>query len=45
MGHRVGRTLVSELLHQQKFSLQANRKMRVGGNHPDRNAQFNHLNE
>src|SRR6185437_10495904 len=25
-GHRVGRTLVGELLHQQKFSLQANRK-------------------
>jgi hypothetical protein len=45
MGHRVGRTLVGELLHQQKFSLQGNRKTREGEDHPDRNAQFNHLNE
>ena len=44
-GHRVGRTLVGELLHQQKFSLQANRKTREGEGHPDRNAQFIHLNE
>ena len=27
-GHQVGRTVVGELLHQQKFSLQANRKTR-----------------
>ena len=45
MGHRVGRTLVGELLHQQKFSLQANRKTREGDSHPDRDAQFTHLNE
>jgi hypothetical protein len=45
MGHRVGRTLVGELLHQQKFSLQANRKTREGESHPDRNTQFIHLNE
>ena len=44
-GHRVGRTLVGELLHQQKFSLQANRKTREGESHPDRDAQFIHLNE
>jgi hypothetical protein len=44
-GHRVGRTLVSDLLHRNKFSLQANRKTREGESHPDRNAQFNHLNE
>jgi hypothetical protein len=44
-GHRVGRTLVGKLLHQQKFSLQANRKTREGESHPDRNAQFTHLNE
>jgi len=44
-GHRVGRTLVGELLHQQKFSLQANRKTREGAAHPDRDAQFIHLNE
>jgi len=44
-GHRVGRTLICELLHQQKFSLQANRKTREGDSHPDRDAQFSHLNE
>src|SRR5215217_6208110 len=44
-GHRVGRTLVGELLHQQKFSLQANRKTREGDSHPDRDAQFRHLND
>ena len=33
-GHRVGRTLVGELLHQQKFSLQANRKTREGAKPP-----------
>jgi hypothetical protein len=43
-GHRVGRTLVGELLHQQKFSLQANRKTREGDSHPDRDAQFRYLN-
>ena len=43
-GHRVGRTVVGELLHQQKFSLQANRKTREGDSHPDRDAQFVHLN-
>jgi hypothetical protein len=44
-GHRIGRTLVGELLHQQKFSLQGNRKTREGDAHPDRDAQFRHLNE
>jgi len=44
-GHRIGRTVVGELLHQQKFSLQANRKTREGDSHPDRNAQFVHIND
>jgi Rhodopirellula transposase DDE domain len=44
-GHRVGRTLVGALLHQQKFSLQGNRKTREGACHPDREAQFVNLNE
>jgi len=43
-GHRIGRTVVGELLHQQKFSLQANRKTREGEGHPDRDAQFVHIN-
>ena len=42
-GHRIGRTVVGELLHQQKFSLQANRKTREGDDHPDRDAQFVHV--
>ena len=32
------------MLHKQKFSLQANRKTREGDSHPDRNAQFVHVN-
>jgi hypothetical protein len=43
-GHRVSRTVVGELLAQEKFSLQANRKTREGSEHPDRDAQFAHLN-
>jgi transposase len=39
-GHRVSHTVVGELLKQQKFSLQANRKTREGDSHPDRDAQF-----
>ena len=45
MGHKIGRSAVGDLLHQQKFSLQANRKTREGESHPDRDAQFTHLNE
>ena len=44
MGHKIGRSAVSDLLHQEKFSLQANRKTREGESHPDRDAQFVHLN-
>jgi hypothetical protein len=44
-GHRISRTVVGELLHKQKFSLQANRKTREGDSHPDRDAQFIHIND
>ena len=43
-GHDVSHMLVAELLHQQKYSLQANRKTREGSSHPDRNAQFEYIN-
>src|SRR5438477_2785134 len=43
LGHQVSHELVSELLHGLGYSLQANRKTREGGTHPDRNAQFEHL--
>ena len=39
-GHQVSHTLVASLLHEMGYSLQANRKVREGTNHPDRNAQF-----
>ncbi len=43
-GHRVGRTLVGELLNDMGFSLQGNRKTREGDSHPDRDAQFQYIN-
>ncbi len=44
LGHRVSHTVVGELLRQQRFSLQANRKTREGDSHPDRDAQFAYIN-
>src|SRR6266480_1079503 len=44
MGHQVSHELVSELLHELGYSLQANRKTQEGGTQPDRDAQFEHLN-
>ena len=42
--HRVSHQVVADLLHDLGYSLQANRKTKEGANHPDRNAQFEHLN-
>jgi hypothetical protein len=42
--HSVGANTVARLLHQAGYSLQANRKTREGASHPDRNAQFEHIN-
>jgi hypothetical protein len=42
-GHRVGRTVVGELLHFLGYSLQANSKRIEGKQHPDRDAQFRHI--
>jgi hypothetical protein len=42
-GHKVSHVLVAELLHEQKYSLQANRKTKEGSSHPDRNAQFEYM--
>jgi hypothetical protein len=44
LGHRISHTIVGEVLKQQRFSLQANRKTREGDGHPDRDAQFAHIN-
>ena len=43
MGHKVSYPVVAELLHGMGYSLQANRKTQEGASHPDRNAQFEHI--
>ena len=45
MGHSISYPVVAELLHELGYSLQANQKTKEGGKHPDRNAQFEHINE
>ncbi len=42
--HEVSHQVVADLLHELGYSLQANRKTTEGASHPDRNAQFEHLN-
>ena len=42
-GHAVSHQTVSEVLQNLSYSLQANRKTREGAEHPDRNAQFEHI--
>src|SRR6266567_1340728 len=42
-GYRIGDRKVAELLHQMGYSLQANTKTLEGRQHPDRNAQFEHV--
>ena len=42
--HPVGANTVAGLLRRAGYSLQANRKTREGASHPDRNAQFEHIN-
>ncbi len=45
LGHRISYSVVAELLRSLGYRLQANRKTREGGNHPDRDAQFCYINE
>jgi hypothetical protein len=42
--HPISVNTVAALLRQAGYSLQANRKTREGASHPDRNAQFEHIN-
>ena len=44
LGFIAGQKLVGRLLKRLGFSLQANAKTREGTSHPDRNAQFEHIN-
>ena len=43
-GFQVSHTSVSSMLHALGYSLHALRKTREGTDHPDRNAQFEHIN-
>src|SRR6266540_3503521 len=44
MNHQTSHRMVAELLHGLDYSLQGNRKTIEGSFHPDRNAQFEHIN-
>lgn len=44
-GHAVSHTSIGVLLKKLGYSLQGNRKTLEGGDHPDRNAQFEFINE
>jgi len=44
-GHQTSMKMVARLLRELGYSLQANRKRLEGAQHPDRNAQFEHINE
>jgi hypothetical protein len=44
-GHTIKHNAVASLLKACGYSLQAQRKMREGTTHPDRDAQFRHINE
>src|SRR5271157_2656935 len=42
--HPVSHEKVAQLLREQNYSLQSNRKTEEGADHPDRDAQFRHIN-
>jgi len=42
--HAISHTKVAQLLGTQGYSLQGNRKTEEGSDHPDRDAQFRHIN-
>ncbi len=45
MGHQTSHRMVAELLHEMGYSLQSNQKTIEGGDHPDRDAQFEFINQ
>ena len=44
-GHLASPSTVGRVLKAQGYSLQSNRKTKEGASHPDRNAQFEHINK
>ena len=43
--HPISHEKVAQLLRQMNYSLQSNRKSEEGEDHPDRDAQFRHINQ
>jgi transposase len=43
-GHSIGRESVANLLHNMGYTLQSNKKTLEGNDHPDRDEQFNYIN-
>jgi transposase len=44
-GYKVSHELIRQLLQEIGYSLQTNRKTKEGGDHPDRDAQFEFINQ
>jgi hypothetical protein len=44
-GHTISHVVVGQLLKEQNYSLQGNAKVIEGNQSPDRNAQFEHINQ
>lgn len=42
--HSISHEKVAQILRNQNYSLQSNRKTKEGNDHPDRDAQFRHIN-
>ncbi len=42
-GHRIQRTALADVLHEQGYSLKLNKKTREGTSHADRDQQFGHI--
>jgi len=43
--YKISHTLIGQILKNNNFSLQANRKTNEGKSHPDRDAQFNYIHK
>ena len=45
MGHEVSASRIPKLLEKLHYRRQVNRKTKEGSHHPDRDAQFEHINQ
>jgi len=45
MGHKVSSSSIPKPLGELKYCRHSNRKTKEGGKHPDRDAQFEHIEE